>query len=50
MAGKDGHEANGGGRKAAGKQRRMTGPSLYGRCCITGRIPGLVPGPERELT
>ena len=46
----DGQEANGGSRKAAGKQEHMTEPSEYGRSRITGRIPGPVPGPERELT
>jgi hypothetical protein len=50
MTGQDGQEANGGSRKETGNQRHMTGPSAYGRCCITGRIPGLVLGPERELT
>jgi hypothetical protein len=33
-----------------GKQEHMTEPSECGRSRITGRIPGLVPGPERELT
>ncbi len=50
VAGQDGQEANGGSRKATGKRRRMTGPSEHGRLRITGRIPGRVPGPERELT
>ena len=50
MAGQDGQEANGGSRKETGKQRHMTGPPTHGRRCITGRIPGPVPGPERELT
>jgi hypothetical protein len=50
MAGQDGQEANGGSRKETGKQWHMTGPPTHGRRCITGRIPGPVPGPERELT
>jgi hypothetical protein len=37
-------------RKAAGKRRCATEPSTCGRRRITGRIPGRVPGPERELT
>ena len=32
------------------KSEHMTGPSKCGRSRITGRIPGLVPGPERGLT
>src|ERR1019366_5122040 len=35
-----------GGRKSAGNQHAVTAPPGR-RCWITGRIPGLVPGPER---
>jgi hypothetical protein len=46
----DGQEAKGGCRKVTGKQVHVAGPSEHGRACITGRIPVLVAGPERELT
>jgi hypothetical protein len=42
-------QANAGGRKAAGN-RDHDGWCLRQRCRITGRIPGLVPGPERAQT
>ena len=48
-AGQDAQEANAGGRKAAGNQRRHARLSRRGRS-ITGRIPGLVPGRESALT
>ena len=42
-------EKHAGSRKATGNRDTMVGPS--GRPSrITGRIPGLVPGPERALT
>jgi hypothetical protein len=41
VAGQDGQEANGGGRKTTGRHRHMTGPSNDGRLRITGRIPGI---------
>jgi hypothetical protein len=42
-------EANADGRKAAGNRDRDGWPLRQGSR-ITGRIPGLVPGPERALT
>jgi hypothetical protein len=45
----DAQEANAGGRKAAGKRQRVTGPPA-GAVRITGRIPGPVPGCESRLT
>jgi hypothetical protein len=48
QAGKDGREANAGGRKAAGNQGSMPSFSRAGPW-ITGRIPADA-GPERELT
>jgi len=48
QAGKDGREANAGGRKAAGNQASML-PPPRAAAWITGRIPALA-GPERELT
>jgi hypothetical protein len=48
QAGKDGREANAGGRKAAGKRGRQCA-LLRGGPVITGRIPAHA-GPERELT
>jgi hypothetical protein len=47
LAGQGVQEANAGSRKAAGNRRpHHWGLLLEGRR-ITGRIPGLVPGPER---
>jgi hypothetical protein len=45
----DAQKANAGGRKAAGKQNNHD-RSLRRLFCITGRIPGLVPGCESRLT
>jgi hypothetical protein len=45
----DDREANAGGRKATGNLDVMVGPSSRSSW-ITGRISGLVPGPERGLT
>ena len=49
QAGKDGREANAGRRKAAGNQGSSPSSSRAGPW-ITGRIPDMGAGPERELT
>lgn len=45
----DAQEANAGSRKATGNRDKYLVLSRAGSR-ITGRIPGLVPGPERVLT
>jgi len=38
------------GRKATGTRNIAVAGAFAGRSGVTGRIPSLVPGPERELT